>query len=187
MLLLGGLPLRVRWRRWTFLGWLCGLRVDGRGRWSLFTDRLAIVVSDHHDDGFGFLGSDDLARHLRPLALEALIVTTETGLGAMFANDADFGLLGKGIFERVGRPVSVCITHHHDLDDGIPARRAWRRVRVIRGLLPPDFSGPFLLAGGPFSLTIIPVAPLAITPEAPIGIVRLPRIWIVLLLLAPAR
>src|SRR5262249_38243049 len=81
---------------------------------------------------------------------------------------------------------SVCITHHHDLDRGILARRAWRRVRVIRGLLLLDFSGPFLLAGGHFSLTIIPVVPLAVTPEAPIWPVRLARIRIVLSLPAPA-
>src|SRR5262249_21139679 len=143
----------------------------------------------HHDDEFGFLGSDDLARHLRPLAIAALIVTDEAGIGAMFAHDADLGFLGKGIFEPEGKPVSVRITHHHDVDRGIIARRAWRRMRVIRGPILLDFSGPFPLAGGSFSLTIIPIAPLAITPEAPIGIVRLLRIRIVRLprlLLAPA-
>src|SRR5262249_45442582 len=158
----------------------------------LLTDGLAIIVSDHHDDELGFLGSDDLARHLRPLALAALIVTDETGIGAMFPHDADLGLLGKGIFKPEGKPVSVRITHHHDLDRGILARRGRRRVGVIRGLLLLDFSGPFLLdfsgplplagGGGPFSLRITPVAPLAITPEAPIGIVRLLRIRIVSLL-----
>src|SRR5262249_52195755 len=99
---------------------------------------------------------------------------------------------GKGIFKPEGKPVSVRITHHHDLDRGILARRGRRRVGVIRGLLLLDFSGPFLLdfsgplplagGGGPFSLRITPVAPLAITPEAPIGIVRLLRIRIVSLL-----
>src|SRR5262249_3436936 len=78
----------------------------------------------------------------------------------------------------------------HDLDRGILARRGRRRVGVIRGLLLLDFSRPFPLAGGggPFSLTIIPVAPLAVTPKAPIGIVRLPRIrnvWLLRLVLAP--
>src|SRR5215510_14327985 len=191
MLLLDRLPLQIRRRHWDWRGWLYRLRVRRRGRRSLLTDGLAIIVSDHHDDEVRFLGSDDLARHLRPLALAALIVTNETGLGAMFAHDADFGLLRKGIFEPEGKPVSVRITHHHDLDRGILARRGRRRVGVIRGLLLLDFSRPFPLAGGggPFSLTIIPVAALAITPKAPIGIVRLPRIgivWLLRLLLAPA-
>src|SRR5262249_53962950 len=184
MLLLDRLPLRIRSRRWDCRGRLCRLRVRWRRRRSLLTDGLAIIVSDHHDDEFGFLGSDDLARHLRPFAIAALIVPDETGLGAMFAHDADFELLGKGIFKPVGKPVSVRITHHHDLDRGILARRAWRRVGVIRGLLlldfsgpfPLDFSGPFPLAGGggPFALAIIPVAPLAVTPQPPPRIDRPP-------------
>src|SRR5262249_58518513 len=113
---------------------------------------------DHHDDEFGLLGSDDLARHLRPFALAALIVTDETGISAMFAYDADFGLLGKGVFKPEGKPVSVRITHHHDLNRGILARRGRRRLRVIRGLLLLDLSGPVLLAGGRFSLTLTPLA-----------------------------
>jgi hypothetical protein len=206
MLLLDWLPLQIRSRRWDWRGRLCRLRVRWRGRRSLLTDGLAIIVSDHHDNEFGFLGSDDLARHLRPLALAARIVPDETGVGAMFAHDADLGLFGKGIFKPEGKPISVRITHHHDLDRGIFARRRRRRMGVIRGLLlldfsgpiPLDFSGPFPLAGGggPFSLRT-PVAPLAITPEAPIGIVRLLRIrivpllririvWLLRLLLAPA-
>src|SRR6516225_7471064 len=186
MLLFDCQPLLIRSRRWDCRRRLYRLGVRWRRRRSLLTDGLAIVVSDHHNDEFGFLGSDDLACHLRPFAIAALIVTDETGVGAMFAHDADLGFLGKGIFEPVGKPISVRITHHHDVDRGILARRAWRRVRVIRGPLLLNFSGPFPLAGGSFSLTIIPVAPLAITPEAPIGIVRLLRMRIVLLLLAPA-
>jgi len=136
MLLLGELPLRVRRCRWTCLGWLCGLRGDGRGRRSFFTDRLAIVVSDHHDDEIGFLGGDDLARHLRPFAIATPIVTNETGIGAVFAHDADIGPLGKSLFKPVGQPVSVRIAHYHDLDRGILARRGRRwRVGVIRWLL----------------------------------------------------
>src|SRR6516164_8720304 len=108
----------------------------------------------------------------------------------MFAHDADLGLLGKGIFEPECKPVSVRITHHHDLDRGILARRGRRRVGVIRGLLLLDFSRPApLTGGGPFSLRVTPVAPLAVTPKAPIRIVRLPRImivWLLRLLLAPA-
>src|SRR5262249_46005642 len=135
-----------------------------------------------------------LARPLRLLAIAARIVPDETGIGAMFAHDADLGLLGKGIFEPEGKPVSVRITHHHDLDRGILARRGRRRVGVIRGLLLLDFSGPFpllvpLAGGGRPPLTIIPVAPFAITPDPPIVIVRLLRIGIVRplwLLLTPA-
>src|SRR6516165_798745 len=191
MLLLDWLPLQIR-RPWRDCrGRLYRLGVRWRRRRSLLTDGLAIVVSDHHNDEFGFLGSDDLACHLRPFAIAALIVTDETGVGAMFAHDADLGFLGKGIFKPVGKPISVRIAHHHDLDRGILARRGRRRVGVIRGLLLLDFSGPFPLAGGggPFVLAITPVAPLAVTPKAPIGIVRLLRIRIVRLmrlLLAPA-
>src|SRR6516162_2364275 len=135
MLLLDWLPLQIRSRRWDWRGRLCRLRVRWRGRRSLLTDGLAIIVSDHHDHEFGFLGSDDLARHLRPLALAARIVPDETGVGAMFAHDADLGLFGKGIFKPEGKPISVRITHHHDLDRGIFARRRRRRMGVIRGLL----------------------------------------------------
>src|SRR5215813_13820316 len=162
-------------------------RAGGNGRRDLFADRLTVVVSDHHDDEFGLLGRNDLARHLRPFAIAALIVVDETGIGAMFAHDADFGLLGKSIFEPVGKPVSVRIAHHHDLDRGILARRGWRRVGVIRGLVLLDFSGPFpvlfplVVGGGPFPWLITPVVPSAITPKAAIGIVR--PLW---LLLTPA-
>src|SRR5262249_8689388 len=193
MLLLDRLPLQIRRRRWDCRGRLYRRRVRWRGRRSLLADGLAIIVSDHHDDEFGFLGSDDLARHLRPLAIAVLIVTDETGIGAMFAHDADLGLLGKGIFKPKGKPVSVRITHHHDLDRGILARRGRRRAGVIRGLLLLDFSGPFPLlspgAGGGALLTITPVAPWALPPDPAIGIVRLLRIRIVpllRLLLAPA-
>src|SRR5262249_22451571 len=139
MLLLDRLPLQIRRHRWGCRGRLYRLRVRWRRRRSLLTDGLAIVVSDHHYDEVGFLGSDDLARYLRPLAIAALIVTDKAGIGAMFAHDADLGLLGKGIFKPEGKPVSVRITHHHDLDLGILARRGWRRVGVIRGLLLLDF------------------------------------------------
>src|SRR6516165_8219389 len=101
MLLLDRLPLRVWRRRWACLLWLWRLRVRRRGRRRFLTDGLTIVVSDHHDDEVGFLGSDNLARHLRPFDIAALIVPDETGIGAMFAHDADLGLLGEGIFEPV--------------------------------------------------------------------------------------
>src|SRR6516162_11089686 len=107
MLLLDRLPLQIRRRRWEWRGRLYRLRIRWR-RWrSLLTDGLAIIVSDHHDDEFGFLGGNDLARHLRPFAIAAPIVADETGIGAMFAHDADLGLLGKSIFEPVGKPVST--------------------------------------------------------------------------------
>src|SRR5262249_2351886 len=195
MLLLDRLPPELRWHRWDWWGRLYRLSVRRPRRRSRLADGLAIVVSDHHDDEVGLLRSDDLARHLRPLAIAALIVTNETGIGAMFTHDADLGLLGKGIFKPVGKPVSVRIARHHDLDRGILARRGRGRVGVIRGLLLLDFSGPFPVlfplagGGGPFSLAITPVAPFAISPEAAVGIVRLLRIRIVRLprlLLAPA-
>src|SRR5262249_32048384 len=96
----------------------------------------------------------------------------ETGIGAGLAPDADLGLLGKGIFKPKGKPVSVRITHHHDLDRGILARRGRWRVGVIRGLLlldSLDFSGPFPLArgGGPFSLMITPRGPIGDHPRSP--------------------
>src|SRR5262245_41519725 len=56
----------------------CGFGLGGGGRAHaggvLFADRLTVVVSDHHDDEFGLLGRNDLARHLRPLEIAALIV-----------------------------------------------------------------------------------------------------------------
>jgi hypothetical protein len=58
----------------------------------------------------------------------------------VFAHDADLGLLGKGIFKPVGKPVGVGIAHHHDLDRGILARRGRRSVGVILGPLLVGFS-----------------------------------------------
>src|ERR1700756_1037081 len=99
--------------------WSCGrtrlgrLRIRlGRSRTShhrggLFADRLTVVVSDHHDDEFGLLGRNDLARHLRPLEIAALIVADQAGIGAMLAHDADLRVLRKGIFEPVSQPIRV--------------------------------------------------------------------------------
>src|SRR5262245_16821822 len=106
MLSLDRLPLQIRGRRWDWRGRLYRLRVRWRGRRSLLTNGLAIVVSDHHDDELGFLGSDDLARHLRPLAIAALIVTDETGIGAMFAHDAGPGVIGIRSFKPTSQPVT---------------------------------------------------------------------------------
>ena len=58
----------ARWRRWR----------------NLLAHRLTIVVADHHDDEFGFLGSDDLARNLWPLGITPRVVADEAGIGAMF-------------------------------------------------------------------------------------------------------
>src|SRR5215831_7655698 len=169
MLLLDPLPLQVRRRRWACLGRLYRLRVRRRGRRSLLTDGLAIVVSDHHHDEIGFLGSDDLARQLRPFAIAALIVTDETGIGVMFAYDADLGFLGKAIFKPVGKPISVRIAHHHDLDSSVLVRRRRRRVGVIRGLLLLNFSGAFPQAWrrSPFPLAITPVVHWRLPPKPP--------------------
>src|SRR5262249_27409080 len=79
---------------------LCRLSIRlGRGgtshrRGGLFADRLTVVVSDHHDDEFGLLGRNDLARHLRPLEIAALIVADQAGIGAMLTYDADLRVFG---------------------------------------------------------------------------------------------
>jgi hypothetical protein len=125
----------------------------------------SIVISDHHDDELGFLGGDDLARHLQPFALAALIVTNETGIGAMFAHDADLGLLGKGIFKPVGKPVSVRIAHHHDLGRGILVRRGRRSVGEIRGLLLLD-SLPQAGRREPFPVGDNPSSPIGDYPQS---------------------
>ena len=100
------------------------LRRAARWRWRhLLAHRLTIVVADHHDDEFGSLGSNDLARHLWPLGITARVIADEAGIGAMFAHDADLGLLGVCIFKPVGEPVRVRISHDYDLDRGVLARR----------------------------------------------------------------
>ena len=171
MLSLDRLPLQVRRFCRARFGWLFRHRVRRRGRRSFLPDSLAIVVSDHHDDQVGLFGRDDLAHHLRPFAVAARVVADQTGLGAMFAHDADLGIVGKGVFKPGGEPVSVRIAHHHDLDRGIPALRARGSVGEIFF----DFSGSFPQAGrrSPFTLAISPGVPLAITPKTAVGIVRL--------------
>jgi hypothetical protein len=92
----------------------------------------------------------------------------------MFAHDADLRLLGVSIFKPVGEPVRVCISHDHDLDCSVLARRRWRCVRVIGGLLsfrlPRPFPLPRISRG--FPLALAPKATRAITPEAAEGIGR---------------
>ena len=168
---------QIRRRRWVYLGWLCQLRVRRRRGRRRLADALAIVIPDHHHDEVRFLDSDDLTRHLRPFAIAALLVTDETGIGAVFAHNADLGLLGKSLFKPVGKPVGVAIAHHHDLDRGLLARRGRRSVRVIRGLFLFDLPGPFPQAGSrsPFTLPITPVVRLRITAKAA-AIVRLLRL-----------
>src|ERR1700704_5283886 len=70
-------------------GLRCAGPGDGNNGRSLFADRLTVVVSDHHDDEFGFVGCDALARHLRPLDIAARVVADEAGIGAVLAHDAD--------------------------------------------------------------------------------------------------
>ena len=141
-----------------------------------FADRLPIVVAHHHDDVFGLFCRDDLARYLRPFAVAALIVADEAEIGAVFAHDADLGLLGKGILKPIGKPVRVGVAHHHNLDRGILAWRRRRRVGIIRRFfsfrLPHSFSLARVVARA-FTLTIAPKAPRAVTPEAAERIVRL--------------
>ena len=97
----------ARWRRWRHL----------------LAHRLTIVIADHHDDNLGSLGSNDLARNLWPLGITPCVIADEAGLGAMFANDADLGLLGVRILKPIGEPVGVSISHDYDLDRGVLARR----------------------------------------------------------------
>ena len=80
----------------------------------------------------------------------------------MFAHDADLGVIGVCIFKPVGEPVRVRISHDNDFDDGILARRGWRRARVIGGLLPLPFSLSRIARG----LAIAPKTSRAITPKA---------------------
>jgi hypothetical protein len=131
--LLDRLPLQIRSRRWDCRRLLYRLSARWRGRRSFITDGLAIVVSDHHDHQLGFSAAMISRANLRPFAIAALIVTDETGISAMFAHDANLGFLGKGIFKPIGKPISVRIAHHHDLDRGILARRGRRGVGVIPG------------------------------------------------------
>jgi hypothetical protein len=73
----------------------CARRTGRSGphdRWHFLTDRLAIVVADHHQDVFRLLRRDDIARRLRPIALAALIVADKAGIGAMLARDGDLSV-----------------------------------------------------------------------------------------------
>ena len=84
----------------------------------------------------------------------------------MFAHDTDLGILGIDIFKPVGEPVGVRISHHHDLDSGVFARRRCWCTRVVGGL-------PFGLSR-PFSVPwIMRRSPLPIAPKAAEGVVRL--------------
>jgi hypothetical protein len=124
---------RRRNRRRAGLRRLCrSLRRRSHDRRLLFADGLTVVVADHHDDEFRLLGSDDLARHLRPLDVAARVVANEPGIGAMLAHDADLGLLRKGVFEPVGEPVGVGVAHDHDRGRGLGLLlRGSGRARII--------------------------------------------------------
>src|SRR5262249_41463249 len=123
------------------------------------------VVSDHHDDELGLLGSDDLTRRLRPVDIAAPVIADETGIGAMLAHDADIGIIGVCIFKPVGEPVRVRVSHDDDFDGGVLARRGRRCARVIGGLLPLGFPRPFSLPRRSRGLAIAPIAG-AITPKS---------------------
>src|SRR5262245_55291425 len=143
-----------------------------RCRRNLLADRLTIVISDHHHDDLGFLDSDNLARRLRPVDIAARVIADEAGIRAMLAHDADIGIIGVCIFKPVGEPVRVRISHDHDFDSGILARRGCRCARVIGGLLPLRFPRPFSLPRIARGLAIAPIA--GATPKAAAeGIVEL--------------
>ncbi len=140
--LLGGLMLGVgRGRSGAGRRRLCRLRIGLRrarahGCRRLFTDQLAVVVADHHDDELGLLGRYDLARHLRPLVLAAPAVADEPGIGAMLAHDGDVGVLGVGVFEAVSEPVGIGVAHDHDAGGGVGLLlRRTGRARIIRRCL----------------------------------------------------
>src|SRR5262245_9144689 len=148
-------------------------RATGR-RWrrNLLANRLTIVASDHHHDDLRLLCSDNLARRLRPVDIAARVIADEAGIRAMLAHDADIGIVGVCIFKPVGEPVRVRISHDHDFDSGILARRGCRCARVIGGLLPLRFPRPFSLPRIARGLAIAPIA--GATPKAAAeGIVEL--------------
>ena len=104
---------------------------------------------------------------LRPLGITARVIADKAGIGAMFAHDADLGVIGVCIFKPVGEPVRVRISHDNDLDCGILARRGWRRARVIGGLLVPaprPFSLPRISRGFPWRS---PQKPPGRSPQKP--------------------
>src|SRR5262249_33502845 len=153
-------------------GWAFGLGVGGGGarRGDLFANRLTVVVSDHHDDEFGLLGRDDLARHLRPLEIAALFVANEAGIGAMLAHDADLRVLGKSVFEPVGQPIGVGIAHHYDRGRGLGLLlRRRRRARIVDRRLP--------------FLPLVVIAPIIPTAAEPVVV---PVIVVLLLTLRTA-
>src|SRR6185436_1264633 len=133
----------------------------------LFADGLPVVVADHHDDEFGLVGCDDLARHLRPLDIAARVVADQAGIGAMLAQDVDLGLFGEGVFEPVGQPIGVGVAHHHDRGGGVGLLlRRGGRARIV------DRRLAFL------ALVVAPVVP------EPAAAAAKPVIVVVLLLLA---
>src|SRR5262249_56413907 len=93
-----------------------------------------------------FLGGNDLTRDLRPIGIAARVITDQPRVGAIFADDADLGLLGKCVFEPVGEPVRVRITHNHDLGRSILARSGGGRPR--KNLRPLPLPLPFSLPPG---------------------------------------
>jgi hypothetical protein len=167
----GRLRGRCRWRR-AALRRGGAARLSRRRRRSLLADCLAIVVADHHDDQLGFVGGDDLARHLRPLDVAAGVVADEAGIGAMLAHDRNLGLLRKCVLEPVGQPVRVGVAHHHDRGGGLRLllRRRWRARIVDRRfafLIPAVLTEPAALAAEPVVVVIV-ILLLTLRTAAPI-------------------
>ena len=89
-------------------------RAWARRRRCFFADRLTVVVSEHHDDEFRFLGRDDLARHLRPFEVAALVIADQTGIGAVLAHDGDLRVFREGVLEPIGQPIRIGVAHDDD-------------------------------------------------------------------------
>src|SRR5262249_38288175 len=95
-------------------------------------------------------------------------VADQTGIGAVLAYDGNFGVLGKRIFETVGKPIGVRIAHDHDRGCGLGLLLRWaRRMRIIRWRLPRPVSAVPVTAISitAFSITAISVS-LTFAPPA---------------------
>jgi hypothetical protein len=136
------------------------------------SDGLTIVIADHHDDEFRFLGRNDFACDLRPLGVPASIVADEAGIGAMFAYDPDLGFLGKGIFEAMSQPIGVAVAHDHHRDGGFrlllrgcgSARIISRRFAILLAR-----TSRLEPAAERIVELLLPVRPLTPVPELSLG------------------
>ena len=122
--------------------WLRLLRIGAR---DAIPDRLPVVHADHHHDEIGLLGREDFLGALRPVEFLLGFRADQPAIGAMLADDAELGRLGKQILEAVSEPVGHRIAHdHHGLRGGLRFARRRRRLAGIDGLL-----GPLLLLAPP--------------------------------------